>query len=315
MCAGFAPRVPVPRPAPLARARRPTRGRMGDCLVSSASGPDPASGDGGVTLLTFDIDGTLIRAVGESANRLHKDAFAHAMRVVCQVDTNIDVIKHHGSTDQLVLADVLRHHGVDETRIWEAMPEMMREMVEYFESHEADAAEGLELLPGVERLLEALSEREDVIVCLVTGNLEPIARGKMEKLGVWRYFTPPPPGKSAQTPILGGFGSDHTRRDALVRLARDRAARAFDLTEETASGLSKSVPDEPRFRDRVHFGDTPNDVAAAAAAGALAFAVTTGVFSRPELEAHFQGLPDPKRCVVFDGLEDTWAVLEACGLE
>ena len=48
--------------------------------------------------------------------------------------------------------------------------------------------------------------------------------------------------------------------------------------------------------------------------GAMAFAVTTGVFSKRELEAHFTGL-DAERCVVFDGLEDTQAVLEACGLK
>jgi phosphoglycolate phosphatase len=282
---------------------------MGDCLAASASGPAPASG---ITLLTFDVDGTLIRAVGDSANKLHKDAFAHAMRVVFDLDTNIDVIKHHGSTDQLVLADVLRHHGVDETRVWEAMPRMMREMVEYFESHEEDASLGLELLPGVERLLEALSKRKDVIVCLVTGNLEPVARGKMRQLGVWRYFTPPPASTRAEIPFLGGFGSDHTQRDELVRLARDRVLRAFDLKDNKA--LEAFETNARVLRERVHFGDTPNDVKAAAASGAVAFAVTTGVFSKQELEAHFEGL-EPERCVVFDGLEDTQAVLEACGLK
>lgn len=309
MRAGVVPRVPASRPLPLARARRPTRGRMGDCLAASASGPAPASG---ITLLTFDVDGTLIRAVGDSANKLHKDAFAHAMRVVFDLDTNIDVIKHHGSTDQLVLADVLRHHGVDETRVWEAMPRMMREMVEYFESHEEDASLGLELLPGVERLLEALSKRKDVIVCLVTGNLEPVARGKMRQLGVWRYFTPPPASTRAEIPILGGFGSDHTQRDELVRLARDRVLRAFDLKDNKA--LEAFETNARVLRDCVHFGDTPNDVKAAAASGAVAFAVTTGVFSKQDLTAHFTGL-EPERCVVFDGLEDTQAVLEACGLK
>ena len=263
-------------------------------------------------MLTFDVDGTLIRAVGDSANKLHKDAFAHAMRVVFDLDTNIDVIKHHGSTDQLVLADVLRHHGVDETRVWEAMPRMMRDMVEYFESHEEDASLGFELLPGVERLLEALSKRKDVIVCLVTGNLEPVARGKMRNLGVWRYFTPPPASTRAEIPFLGGFGSDHTQRDELVRLARDRVLRAFDLKDNKA--LEAFETNARVLRDCVHFGDTPNDVKAAAASGAVAFAVTTGVFSKQELEAHFEGL-EPERCVVFDGLEDTQAVLEACGLK
>lgn len=265
-------------------------------------------------MLTFDVDGTLIRAVGESANKLHKDAFAHAMRVVFDLDTNIDVIKHHGSTDQLVLADVLRHHGVDETRVLEAMPVMMREMVNYFESHEEDASLGLELLPGVERLLEQLSKREDVIVCLVTGNLEPVARGKMKQLGVWKYFTPPPASKKTEIPFLGGYGSDHTQRDELVRLARHRVLRAFDLKEPSALEAFEKTKPARVLRDCVHFGDTPNDVEAAAASGAMAFAVTTGVFSKQELEAHFTGF-EPERCVVFDGLEDTEAVLEACGLK
>jgi hypothetical protein len=30
----------------------------------------------------------------------------------CAQDTNIDVIHHHGSTDQLVAADMLKFHGV-----------------------------------------------------------------------------------------------------------------------------------------------------------------------------------------------------------
>ena len=193
---------------------------MGDCLAASASGPAPASG---ITLLTFDVDGTLIRAVGVRANKLHKDAFAHAMRVVFDLDTNIDVIKHHGSTDQLVLADVLRHHGVDETRVWEAMPRMMREMVEYFESHEEDASLGLELLPGVERLWRGAVEAERCH--RLPGHrepMEPVARGKMRQLGVWRYFTPPPASTRAEIPFLGGFGSDHTQRDELVRRAPAR---------------------------------------------------------------------------------------------
>jgi hypothetical protein len=40
-----------------------------------------------------DVDGTLIHSVGTNANKLHKDAFAHAIKTVFGVDTNIDVIK------------------------------------------------------------------------------------------------------------------------------------------------------------------------------------------------------------------------------
>jgi phosphoglycolate phosphatase-like HAD superfamily hydrolase len=97
-----------------------------------------------------------------------------------------------------------------------------------------------------------------------------------------------------------------------VRLARDRVLRAFDLKDNKA--LEAFETNARVLRDCAHFGDTPNDVKAAAASGAVAFAVTTGVFSKQELEAHFEGL-EPERCVVFDGLEDTQAVLEACGLK
>lgn len=43
------------------------------------------------------------------------------------------------------------------------------------------AGEGLELLPGVLPLLEALAARDDVAVGLVTGNLEPIGWGALQE--------------------------------------------------------------------------------------------------------------------------------------
>ena len=39
------------------------------------------------------------------------------MRNVFGVDTNIDVIKHHGSTDPLILLSVLGHHGIPKAEV------------------------------------------------------------------------------------------------------------------------------------------------------------------------------------------------------
>lgn len=36
-----------------------------------------------------DVDGTLLTATGPDANKLHKLAFAHAMKEIFEVDTNI----------------------------------------------------------------------------------------------------------------------------------------------------------------------------------------------------------------------------------
>lgn len=47
-------------------------------------------------------------------------------------------------------------------------------MIDYYLANQDQAGEGVELLPGVQPLLEALARRGDVAVCLVTGNLEPI---------------------------------------------------------------------------------------------------------------------------------------------
>ena len=82
-------------------------------------------------------------------------------------------------------------------------------------SHSAEASTGIRILPGVEPLLRALASERRAVVALVTGNLEPIAWLKMSALGLRPHFS---------SPEVGGFGSDHTERGELVRLAAERAA-------------------------------------------------------------------------------------------
>jgi len=242
----------------------------------------------GKTLITFDVDGTLIKAVGAHANKFHKDAFAHAFKIVHGLDTNIDVIAHHGSTDQLVIESVLKHHGVERDVIWAKMPECCDAMLAYAYGSAAAgfAATGLELLPGVKELLSRLAERDDCVVALVTGNLERIAWIKMKALGVEGLFT---------KPGIGGFGSDDTERGALVRIARKRCLEKLGVEVVAA----------------VHVGDTPNDVKAAEVGDAKAIAVTTGVF---DADALLNAAGDKANVTVMDGLTDVDAVLRACGL-
>lgn len=169
------------------------------------------------------------------------------------------------------------------------MPECCDAMLAYAYGAAAAgfAATGLELLPGVKELLSRLAERDDVIVALVTGNLERIAWIKMKALGVESSFT---------KPGIGGFGSDDTERGALVRIARKRCAEKLGAEVGAA----------------VHVGDTPNDVKAAEFGGAKAIGVTTGVF---DADALLRAAGDNKANVtVMDGLTDVDAVLRACGL-
>ena len=71
-------------------------------------------------------------------------------------------------------------------------------------------------------------EKDDVLTCLVTGNLEPIGWGKMRALGLLPLFS---------EPRFGGFGSDHCSgntleswrdREELVRIAAARARSSAD---------------------------------------------------------------------------------------
>lgn len=70
-----------------------------------------------ITVVSFDVDGTLIHSVGNEANKLHKAAFSHGFRAVFGLDTHIDVVHHHGSTDPLIIIKVLEHHGISKEEV------------------------------------------------------------------------------------------------------------------------------------------------------------------------------------------------------
>ncbi|OVA20513.1 Lipase [Macleaya cordata] len=216
-------------------------------------------------LVTFDIDGTLIHSTGPASNKLHRRAFSYAFLDVFGVEGTIDAIQHHGQTDPGVIVNTLVHYGIPSEVATEKLPILKSKMVEYATKHAKDVGEGLEVLPGVEPLLQALSSKDNITIGLVTGNLEEIAWMKMDGLGLKKYFT---------SPNFGGFGSDHTDRGQLVKIAAERAGKLFPV----------------KFDLRVHVGDTPNDIRAAEFGGALAVGVCTGIFSKEELEQASNGV-------------------------
>ena len=88
----------------------------------------------------------------------------------------------------------------------------------------------------------------------MTGNPERMARARMERLGLDRYF-----GEGQ-----GAFGSDGEQRADLIAIARERAGGwPADRT--------------------VLVGDTPRDVAGAPEAGVRAIGITQGRFGADEL--------------------------------
>ena len=92
---------------------------------------------------------------------MHKDAFAEGFKKVFNLDTNIDVVHHHGishlqlrdsiqvfpplpishsfsypgSTDPLIIIKVLEHHGVKKEEAMAHMEEIKAVMNDHFVSH------------------------------------------------------------------------------------------------------------------------------------------------------------------------------------
>ena len=123
-------------------------------------------------------------------------------------------------------------------------------------------------------------------LALLTGNYEAAALLKLEYFDLWRYFP------------CGAFGDDAPDRNGLLPKA---------LARVTACGGPAIAPEHT-----VVIGDTPLDVACAAAGGARSIAVATGSHGVDALRASGADF-------VFEDLSDTEAVMRAlriadCGL-
>jgi phosphoglycolate phosphatase len=161
-----------------------------------------------------------------------------------------------GRTDGAIVRDLLELAGVEASVADARWPAVQAAAVESYASLcPADLSE--KVAPGIPELLETLAARPDAFrLSLVTGNLEAVARLKLERAGLARHFAPG----------QGGFGSDDEAREALPPIARARAA----------------TPPWPRERTAV-VGDTPRDIACARADGLRVAAVATGPFGREAL--------------------------------
>lgn len=66
-----------------------------------------------------------------------------------------------------------------------------------------------------------------------------------------------------------------------------------------------------KIQARYHVGDTPMDIQAAIAAGAVPIGVATGIYSKEELQTC---MGDGHEVVVLDNLSDVGTVMKVMGL-
>jgi len=202
----------------------------------------------------FDIDGTLLRA-GGAGRRAVELALGE---VLDELDDEVSLqsVEFAGRTDPWIVRAALMQYGVD------ADDDLIHEVLRRYVAHlprELERADAFEVLPGVLALLSELSDREDLVLGLGTGNTEPAAYAKLARGGLDSFFA------------FGGFGSDHAERPEVLRTALHRGLERTGVQIEDARV--------------VVIGDTPHDVAAARAIGAHCIAVSTGSYEPSALEA------------------------------
>ena len=224
-----------------------------------------------LTVILFDIDGTLLdmRGVG-------KNSFVSALRTTFGIEDDLSRISFAGSTDLDVLRQVMEHH---QRRFTPADFEQFHQQLPIALEAAVRGAE-LTLFPGVRALLEALSAMPDVILGLVTGNVECCAWIKLRQFNLHNHF------------VLGAFGNEHADRNEIARLAMKR------IESQLKPGQS--------IKARFLIGDTPNDIAAAHAIEAVSIAVATGKFT-------VDALKEAGAMVALADLADTQCILEMIG--
>jgi len=212
------------------------------------------SQDGALTLVLFDIDGTLIHTGGAGTR-----AMVWAFEAVTRIRDGFREVPMAGKTDPQIVQEGLRFHGLPVDPVLRD-----RILAAYLSRLPVELARGTgRVLEGVEALLSRLQQQPRVRLGLLTGNLEAGARIKLQHFGLWRYFA------------LGAFGSDAEDRNALLPVALHRFYEKEGVR----------LPPE----QVVVIGDTPRDVACCRPHGAVAVAVASGPYPP---EALAQARPD-----------------------
>jgi phosphoglycolate phosphatase len=196
----------------------------------------------------FDVDETLVHTGGSGAR-----SWSAAFEKLYGVTADIGQHTSAGETDPQVARETFRGVLGRDPRADE-----LDNIYAHYLLHLAEdiwTSEQYKVLPGAEQILVRLGEA-GVILGLVSGAMEGAARTKLMPANLNRFF------------LFGAYGSDSPDRAELTTLAVEKAARLHD----------------PLTPDEVYVvGDTPRDIAAAKAAGAISVGVASGHYSTDEL--------------------------------
>lgn len=196
--------------------------------------------------ILFDIDNTLLYTGGAGSHAMNR-AFAELFGI----DDGFRKIEFSGRTDLFILENALKHGNIaggpheHMEAFVSAYTRLLPQSLAEREGH---------VMPGFPELLDRLREA-GARVGLATGNFSEGARLKLEFYELAGHFAG------------GGFGEV-----------------SLDRSEVVAAAI-REVADGARTADVIVVGDTPHDITAALANGAIGVGVATGNYSAGELRA------------------------------
>lgn len=215
-----------------------------------------------MNLVLFDIDGTILATSGAGRRAMEASLITHFGT------PGPTGYRYDGKTDIQIVRESMRNAGHDDATINARIPSVLELYLRHLDEELTRAPEATQVYAGVVALLDALDQREDCIVGLLTGNLVGGARRKLTAASLaFERFR------------VGAFGSDHEHRHELPAIAVARAR------EELGVGVTGERV--------VIIGDTPADVLCGRGIGARAIAVATGHYSVEQLNEHAPHLAVP----------------------
>lgn len=205
-------------------------------------------------LILFDIDGTLLK--GKS--RIHFNAFIEAFKDIFKIDVDPNKIDHEGKTDKRIIIELAEKYGIPKERTLPRLKVVYKTMIDFYKKN-VDLDNEIKPNDNVEKLLSLL-KKKGYILALLTGNLEEIARTKIGKFDLNKYFT------------FGAFGEISVNRSELLEDVIRQAESKFKVN------LSK--------KDVFVIGDTRYDIEGVKEIGVKIIAVATGIYSLEDLKKY-----------------------------
>jgi len=206
-------------------------------------------------ILLFDIDGTLIRTDGCGGG-----AMAEAFLECFGIQEATKDISFAGLTDWLIYNQIVETKGqpqlINNRKSYESVMSCYCKIL----SQKIAEFKSAKLLNGVRPLLEELKAREDIILALLTGNLEKAAKIKLVHFNAWDFFE------------FGAYGDEAETRPALYKVALNKFSTLYN-EEVTAENF-------------VIIGDTPKDIEVGKYNNLKTVAVASGTFNSEELAKH-----------------------------